>query len=43
MGFALGWLFRFAFVGMLYLAFTGAYKVPLPDSVMGHKVPASFR
>lgn len=43
MRFALGWLFRFAFVGLLYLAFTGSYKIPLPESVMGHKLPSSFK
>ncbi|MCX7364737.1 MAG: hypothetical protein NTV97_23265 [Alphaproteobacteria bacterium] len=43
MRFALGWLFKFAFVGMIYLAYTGSYKIQLPEAVMGHKVPSSFR
>lgn len=43
MRFMLGWLFKFALVGMAYLALTGSYKVPLPETVMGHKVPGSLR
>lgn len=43
MRFVLGWVFKFAFVGMIYLAYTGSYKIQLPESVMGHKVSGSFK
>ena len=43
MRFALGWVFKFAFVGVVYLAFTGNHRIPLPETVMGHKVPGGFR
>lgn len=43
MRFMLGWIFKFAFVGMLYLAFTSGYKIELPETVMGYKVPDAAR
>ena len=43
MRFLLGWMFKLAFAGVLYVTFVGGHKVQLPDTVMGHKVPDSLR
>jgi hypothetical protein len=39
MKFLLGWTIKLAFLGVAYLAFTGAFNVKLPDTVLGYKVP----
>jgi hypothetical protein len=41
MKFLLGWTFKLAFLGVIYLGFTGAFNVKLPDTVLGYKVPDS--
>ena len=41
MKFLLGWTFKLAFLGVIYLGFTGAFNVKLPETVMGYKVPDS--
>ena len=39
MKFLLGWTIKLAFLGVVYLAFTGAFNLQLPDTVLGYKVP----
>jgi hypothetical protein len=39
MKFLLGWTIKLAFLGVVYLGFTGAFSVKLPDTVLGYKVP----
>jgi hypothetical protein len=39
MRFLLGWSFKLTFLGLAYLGYTGALK--LPETVMGYKVPDS--
>ena len=39
MRFVLGWTFKLAFLGVIYLGFTGAFHVKLPATVLGYKVP----
>ncbi len=41
MKFILGWTFKLAFVGVLYLGFSSGFHVQLPETVMGYKVPES--
>ena len=41
MKFLLGWTFKLAFVGVLYLGFSGGFQVKLPETVLGYKVPES--
>ena len=36
----LGWIFKAAFVGVLYLGVTSGMQVKLPDTVLGFKVPS---
>ena len=43
MRFLLGWMFKLAFAGVLYVTFVGDHKVQLPNTVMGHKLPDSWR
>ena len=35
----LGWIFKAAFVGVLYLGITSGVQVKLPETVLGFKVP----
>ncbi len=35
----LGWVFKAAFVGVLYLGISSGAQVKLPESVLGFKVP----
>ncbi len=35
----LGWVFKAAFAGVLYLGVTSGMQVKLPDTVLGFKVP----
>jgi hypothetical protein len=35
----LGWAFKAAFVGVLYLGVTSGLQVKLPETVFGYKVP----
>jgi hypothetical protein len=37
----LGWTFKLAFVGVLYLGFTSGFHVTLPATVLGYKVPGA--
>jgi hypothetical protein len=39
MRFILGWTFKLAFLGVMYLGFTGGFHVKLPETVLGFKVP----
>ena len=39
MKFLLGWTIKLALLGVVYLGFTGAFNVKLPDTVLGYKVP----
>ena len=41
MKFLLGWTLKLTFLGVLYLGFTGAFNVKLPETVLGYKVPDS--
>jgi hypothetical protein len=41
MKFILGWTFKLAFVGVVYLGFTSGFHVQLPATVLGYKVPES--
>ena len=41
MKFLIGWAFKLGFLGVMYLGFTGAFNVKLPETVMGYKVPDS--
>jgi hypothetical protein len=35
----LGWIFKAAFVGVLYVGVTSGAQVKLPETVLGYKVP----
>ena len=35
----LGWIFKAAFVGVLYLGITSGVQMKLPETVLGFKVP----
>jgi hypothetical protein len=35
----LGWTFKLAFLGVVYLGFTNGFHVQLPATVLGFKVP----
>ena len=35
----LGWIFKAAFVGVLYLGVTSGMQVKLPETILGFKVP----
>ena len=37
----LGWAFKLAFVGVVYLGFTSGFHVKLPETVLGYKVPGA--
>jgi hypothetical protein len=39
MRFILGWTFKLAFLGVIYLGITGGPQVKLPETVLGYKVP----
>lgn len=39
MKFVLGWTFKLALLGVLYLGFSGGFHVKLPQTVLGYKVP----
>ena len=39
MKFVLGWTFKLAFLGVIYLGFTSGFHVKLPETVLGYKVP----
>jgi len=39
MRFILGWTFKLAFLGVMYLGFTGGLQMKLPETVLGYKVP----
>jgi hypothetical protein len=39
MKFILGWTFKLAFLGVVYLGFTSGIKIKLPETVLGYKVP----
>ena len=41
MKFVLGWTFKLAFLGVVYLGFTSGFHVQLPEMVLGYKVPES--
>jgi hypothetical protein len=41
MKFVLGWTFKLAFLGVVYLGFTSGFHVQLPETVLGYKVPES--
>ncbi len=35
----LGWIFKAAFLGVLYLGVTAGVQVKLPETILGFKVP----
>ncbi len=35
----LGWIFKAAFLGVLYLGVTSGLQVKLPETILGFKVP----
>ena len=39
----LGWIFKAAFVGVLYLGVTSGMQVKLPETVLGFHVPDQAR
>lgn len=39
----LGWIFKAAFVGVLYLGVTSGMQVKLPETILGFKVPDQAR
>jgi hypothetical protein len=39
MKFLLGWTFKLGCLGVMYMAFTGAFNIKLPETVLGYKVP----
>ena len=41
MKFILGWTFKLAFLGVVYLGFTSGIKVKLPETILGYKVPGA--
>ena len=41
MKFVLGWTFKLAFLGVVYLGVTSGFHVKLPETVLGYKVPES--
>ena len=41
MKFILGWTFKLAFLGVIYLGFTSGFHVKLPETVLGYRVPES--
>ncbi len=41
MKFILGWTFKLAFLGVVYLGLSSGFNVKLPETVMGYKVPES--
>ena len=43
MRFLLGWALKLSFLGVVYVALTSGYKLQLPETVMGFKVPEPAR
>lgn len=39
----LGWIFKAAFMGVLYLGVTSGLQVKLPETILGYKVPEQAR
>jgi hypothetical protein len=37
----LGWAFKLAFVGVVYLGFTSGFHMKLPETVLGYTVPSA--
>ena len=43
MRFLLGWAFKLSFLGVIYLGLTSGYKLELPETMLGFKVPEPAR
>ncbi|TMJ28174.1 MAG: hypothetical protein E6G95_09265 [Alphaproteobacteria bacterium] len=41
MRFAVGWILKLSFAGVVYLGMTSGFRIQLPEEILGYQVPAS--